>query len=94
MLAVVDPPAIPALVAKDLQSPPVRPFLSKYIQLTKDEFIKESMVSCIGFTGAVSVVEDFYPKVSNEDRQKLISYVYRCMQNKKITEVKTWKEIQ
>jgi hypothetical protein len=31
VLAVVDPPAIPALVAKDLQSPPVRPFLSKYI---------------------------------------------------------------
>jgi len=69
-------------------------FLSKYIDITKDEFIKESMVTYIGFTGAVSVVEDFYPKVSNEDRQKLISYVYKCMQNKKITEVKTWKEIQ
>ncbi len=69
-------------------------FLSKYIELTEDEFIKESMVSYIGFTGAVSVVEDFYPKVSNKDRQKLISYVYKCMQNKKITEVKTWKEIQ
>jgi fructosamine-3-kinase len=69
-------------------------FLSKYIDITKDEFIKESMVTYIGFTGAVSVVEDFYPKVSNEDRGKLISYVYKCMQNKKITEVKTWKEIQ
>jgi len=69
-------------------------FLSKYIELTKDEFIKNSMVSYIGFTGAVSVVEDFYPKVSNEDRQKLISYVYKCMQNKKITEIKTWKEIR
>ena len=69
-------------------------FLSKYIELTKDEFIKESMVTYIGFTGAVSVVEDFYPKVTNEDRQKLISYVYKCMQNKKITEIKTWKEIQ
>src|SRR3989344_5258910 len=69
-------------------------FLSKYIDITKDEFIKESMVTYIGFTGAVSVVEDFYPKVSNEDREKLISYVYKCMQNKKITEIKTWKEIR
>ena len=68
-------------------------FLYKYIKLTGDEFIKESMVSYIGLTGAVNVVEDLYPKVSNEDRRKLISYIYKCMQNKKITEVKTWQEI-
>lgn len=68
-------------------------FLSKYLDLTKDEFIRESMVSYIGFTGAVSVVEDFYPNDTHEDREKFISYAYKCMQNKKITEVKTWKEI-
>ena len=68
-------------------------FLSKYIQITKDKFIKESMVTYIGFTGAVCVVEDFYPEASMDDRQKIISYVYRCMQNKKIIEVETWKQI-
>jgi thiamine kinase-like enzyme len=68
-------------------------FLSKYIELTGDEFIKESMVTYIGFTGAVSVVEDFYPEIADEDRQKLISYVYKSMQNKKMKEVSTWKEI-
>ncbi len=69
-------------------------FLSKYIEITKDDFIKQSMVTYIGFTGAVSVVEEFYPSVSDDDRRKLVSYVYRCMQNKKITEINTWKEIQ
>lgn len=68
-------------------------FLSKYIEITGDEFIKESMTSYIGFTGAVSVVEDFYPNDTHEDRENFISYVYKCLQNKKITEVKTWKEI-
>ncbi len=69
-------------------------FLSKYIEITKDEFIQESMVASIGFTGAIGVVEDFHPKLSNGDRQKIVSYVYKCMQNKKIIKIKTWKEIQ
>ena len=68
-------------------------FLAKYIEITKDEFIKDSMVTYIGFTGAVCVVEDFNPTATQDDRMKLISYIYKCMQNKKITEIKTWKEI-
>jgi thiamine kinase-like enzyme len=68
-------------------------FLSKYINTTKDDFIKESMVSAIGFTGAVSVIEDFYPNDTDEDRANFISYVFKCLQNKRITEVHSWNEI-
>lgn len=70
-----------------------RAFLSKYIAITKDDFIRESMVTYIGFTGAVSVVEDFYPTVDSKDREKFIAYIFKCLQNKRIKEISTWKEI-
>jgi len=68
-------------------------FIDEYVSITHDEFIFETMSTGVGFTGAVSVVKDFFPEVDDAARAALIAFIYSCLKAKKVTKVHSWKEL-
>lgn len=59
-------------------------FLGSYVKSAGDALIRNTAITYIGFTGAICLVEEYFPQVSHRQRQKFASYIFACLRQKKL----------